>query len=45
MRCGVVCYGVSDCTTYMREKDGEEGGGGVVGMWTSRVRSGEEEVV
>lgn len=33
------------CATYMREKDGEEGDGGVVGMWTSRVRSGEGEVV
>ena len=31
--------------TYMRAKDGEEGGGGVVGVWTSRVRRGEEEVV
>lgn len=36
---------VSECATYMREKDGEEGGGGVVGIWTSRVRSGEGEVV
>lgn len=40
-----MCCGVSECITYMREKAGEEGGGGVVGTWTSRVRSGEEEVV
>lgn len=32
--------------TYMRAKDGEEGwGGGVMGVWTSRVRRGEEDVV
>lgn len=31
--------------TYMRAKDGEEVEGAVVGVWTSRVRRGEEEVV
>lgn len=31
--------------TYMRAKDGEEGGGGMMGVWTSRVRRGEEDVV
>lgn len=43
MWCG-VCEWVG-VTTYMREKDGKDGGAGVVGMWTSRVRKGDEEVV
>lgn len=40
------CAGVvSRFATYMRAKDEEESEGGVVGVWTSRVRRGEEEVV